>query len=416
MRHRLRWALGLAGAIAGSVGLLWSVAPLPGLSCWHRLAISSIDDDNLLFAAEKHAGRGPTRCISELSLSGSCSELGIAALTLQALEHISLCLALGAVPELVWTQCSHCGPVDGTNYAAEWYFELPPPPPPPGLHVTTSPSLICLGDATCFGTPFLELPLHRPGKLGAQLGAVREEGHQLMLSWLPMNRDIVASADDFAAVHFASARTVVGVQIRGTDKWLEIPGHQLPALERWVDHVQRVVSSRPGPVVVFIAADNDQAIRTLRQRLTGCRLVNTSASRAESYTGTAWVDPVREGKQNGVVPAGRARTVGSQVLIDAVLLAKAHVLIHDESSVATLAALLNPEMSLAPLKIFSEGGGDGGQDERDKQARDEEDDPNSPDPAREACFQASRPFSQCKALRRDHGVSARSAVKRVTAW
>ena len=120
-----------------------------------------------MFGADVEAPAAPAApaplCVSELSLSESCSSVGIASLTLQTLEHVSLCQRMGLQPVVAWWQCVHCGPASGANHAAA-FFDLKQG------HVLASGTgtawaaaqgggggFICLGDPTCFGIPFAEV-------------------------------------------------------------------------------------------------------------------------------------------------------------------------------------------------------------------------------------------------------------------
>ena len=144
--------------------------------CWRNLAPADIDDATKRFGTEhstrsnlRHTGNVQRLCVSELSLSESCSSVGIAALILQTLEHVSLCERLGLEPVISWSQCVHCGPPSGVNHAAA-FFDLT-------RNLATvadsdrkkvqekrktrrddgGTSLLCLGDPTCFGIPFAEV-------------------------------------------------------------------------------------------------------------------------------------------------------------------------------------------------------------------------------------------------------------------
>lgn len=66
-------------------------------------------------------------------------------------------------------------------------------------------------------------------------------------------------------------------------------------------------------------------------------MVSTAAKRADKYNSN---DPVHSVVTNDAIE------LGSQVLIDILLLAKCGHFLHAESSVASLAAFFNPEMKL----------------------------------------------------------------------
>lgn len=68
-------------------------------------------------------------------------------------------------------------------------------------------------------------------------------------------------------------------------------------------------------------------------------MIYTAAVRASKYYSK---HPITGGFTNDTSPI----EIGSQVLIDILLLAKCNHFLHGESSVATLASLFNPEMKL----------------------------------------------------------------------
>ena len=55
--------------------------------------------------------------------------------------------------------------------------------------------------------------------------------------------------------------TVLGVQVRGTDHWMETSEKRLPSLMSWVKKAQSILETLPRPRKIFIASDNNEVIK-----------------------------------------------------------------------------------------------------------------------------------------------------------
>lgn len=220
----------------------------------------------------------------------------------------------------------------------------------------------------------------------------------------------------FVDAHFPTTQQgapVIGVHIRGTDMWVEYASQRVPALEQVVARVQYIVDTTrraPGHVpTVFVAADSSEAVAALHVKLTGCRVLSTPATRAHKHNGRQWFHP----------PAANATAVGMQVLLDVLLLSRSSMLVHDHSSVALLAALLNPSVKLVPLQPAdadvdenaSHQTGHRGRQLLQAAAGPENYNENSR--SADACYAANKQHSLCAQIRQSQGVNVRQAVEQM---
>ncbi|PFX28169.1 Gamma-tubulin complex component 5 [Stylophora pistillata] len=55
--------------------------------------------------------------------------------------------------------------------------------------------------------------------------------------------------------------TVLGVQVRATDHWMEAKDHKLPSMTSWVERAQEILKTLRKPRKIFIASDNNEVIQ-----------------------------------------------------------------------------------------------------------------------------------------------------------
>ena len=55
--------------------------------------------------------------------------------------------------------------------------------------------------------------------------------------------------------------TVLGVQVRGTDHWMETSEQRLPSMMSWIKRAHEILETLPQPRKIFIASDNNEVIQ-----------------------------------------------------------------------------------------------------------------------------------------------------------
>jgi len=140
--------------------------------------------------------------------------------------------------------------------------------------------------------------------------------------------------------------TVVGVHYRGNDKAEELPGGELIPLELFIDHVRHLLKSCSQPKI-FLATDTQSAVHQFKQAFGSELVVSTAAQRSQSARPGPSVHTGKNTTLLGADPSKPRRhqahpELGFQVLIDALLLARANHMVHSQSNVASAVVYLNP--------------------------------------------------------------------------
>jgi hypothetical protein len=126
-----------------------------------------------------------------------------------------------------------------------------------------------------------------------------------------------------------SGRFCVGVHVRHPDHAVELPG-PAPSIERFVAQARRLVA-RGKPAVVVLATDVVEAVERFSDAFGDRLVVQADIAR------TRWQEPQLQHAQ----PAARLE-LGTQVLVDTLLLARCDVLLHVVSNIATAVGYMNP--------------------------------------------------------------------------
>ena len=312
-------------------------------------------------------GDKPPVCVSEISLTASCQGVGFGGMVLSSLHQIAVCDRLRIPVAVRWIGCTpYCGPANGTNYW-EWFFEKTQNATEKYVE---DHGAICFGDTPLDPHEITELVDHafqpqeeeegfhggrRPPKITA---TIRKNAHRVINQYLRPVPEVMRNVDEYQARHFAG-RTVVGVHVRGTDRWGEVRVHRIMEVKSWIrkieellntikerrsEHLKGNESQERLRLALFVASDNTEAIRNIRAHFGPRNLEVLSAKvwRTKSMKATSWDDGIAD---------DQGRVAGLGVLTDILLLSRCHYLIHGESSVAALAAYFNPDLELVYASV-----------------------------------------------------------------
>jgi hypothetical protein len=130
-----------------------------------------------------------------------------------------------------------------------------------------------------------------------------------------------------------AGRFCVGVHVRHPDHAVELP-RPVPSIEQFVAQTRRLVP-RDKRAVVVLATDVTDAVERFSDAF-GDRLVVQSAAAR-----TSWQEPQLQHAQ----PAARL-DLGTEVLVDTLLLARCDVLLHVVSNIATAVGYINPALRM----------------------------------------------------------------------
>jgi len=233
---------------------------------------------------------------------------------------------------------------------------------------------------------------------------VRLRINRLIKQYVKPNSRIAEKVDKFYHQYLAGS-TVLGVHVRGTDHWLETTEKRLPPMMSWVKSAKTILETLPQPRKIFIASDNDEVIEKFVTILGKEKVVFTKAIRAKSYHSQ---DAPHDFNSMHKVADPYERLMGTQVLMDILLLAKCDHFLHAESSVASLAAYFNPYMKsyfMEPAKYYKEQGKVRGRSRFSDVRKTEQEDPVRHDQQGEdedavsdemlSCFLRNSPTSPC---------------------
>ena len=307
-----------------------------------------------------HKEEKPPVCVSEVSMSSSCQGVGFGGLVLSTLEHIAVCDRLRMPIVVRWTDCSpYCGArVNGTNYWT-YFFE--------NIQTLNKKYVAEYGALCCGDTPFdmtrlTTLPdfaFHpeeeeeglRGGQRTAQITAKLRKGvNRIIKKYIHPLPSLQKKVDAFVQRSF-NGRTVIGVHVRGTDRWGEVRVHRTMEASSWVRKVHEFLSKfkeslreSNRPLALFVASDNGEAIQIFHQHFKKHKIevVSTTTWRAQSMHAGSWDEGIT---------AGDGVSAGKGVLVDILLLSHCHYMIHGESSVAALAAYFNPDLQLVYASV-----------------------------------------------------------------
>ncbi|XP_078382374.1 uncharacterized protein LOC144665072 [Oculina patagonica] len=307
-----------------------------------------IKSNGFLAAMRKNRGKttGSAVCVVDPAIA-ECGGSGFASFLLYTLDHIILCRALGINRATVfWRACNSVCSRDPTVNSWDWYFE----PVNRGLESKVEnvfcplrldgPAYVDVG--TIIDNSFKNRT-DVDGFENARIITTQERMrvNKLIQQYVKPNSRIKEKVRMFYHRYLVGF-TVLGVHVRGTDHWMETSERRLPSLMSWVKRARSILKTLPRPRKIFIASDNKEVIKKFLAYFGKETVIFTEAVRAKGYHDQ--IPPHNfEFKHNAADPY--EREIGSQVLMDILLLAKCDHFLHTESSVASLASYFNPHMT-----------------------------------------------------------------------
>jgi len=170
----------------------------------------------------------------------------------------------------------------------------------------------------------------------------RKLAHRLLAQYVRPRADTLgALLAEFEAAHFAGRSLVIAVHVRATDHVFEFKADTMVFLKAYFKAVDALVAEHAGKgkiISVFVASDNQQAVDGFVKRYGqrgNVEVCFSPAPRAEKFDSFGWVSGGDDAQK---------RQTGSGIFQDAWLMSKAHHLVHWDSAVVKLAAMLNPEL------------------------------------------------------------------------
>ncbi|EDO47980.1 predicted protein [Nematostella vectensis] len=295
---------------------------------------------------------GRKYCVSEPWMISST--VGLAGFLLMTLDHFGVCYVLGGNPTVTWKNCQSVCSKDNTD-SWSMFFQ----PVNPGIKVQRE-SGICLVDfliqekleipvkVDANGTlvtpeSLLNLSFKKRNAEGFENSGIitkrsREWANFLIKKYIRVQKHIGDSTNEYYNNHL-KGYNVLAVHVRGTDHYLETENRKLLPISLWIEKAEQVYSTLSSPRRIFIASDNIEVIHSFVKQFGSKTVFFTKAYRARRYHGQAVHD-------SGLDPY----KLGSQVLIDILLMSKCSVFLHSESSVAALVAYFNPDLPLEFLE------------------------------------------------------------------
>lgn len=178
---------------------------------------------------------------------------------------------------------------------------------------------------------------------GRRLQRHRRAYHATISKWLQVTNPRVLKEVESISNRSLDGRFCIGVHRRVPNNQvaiLQADGH-VPSLDSFISTVRSILTKkRPAEWTVFLATDDVLAVDAFRHAF-GSKLV----VRDEVQRTTADAEEVHYRSWNRLSLAD-----AEDVLIDTILLSRCDVLIHASSSVSTVAALMNPDLTLVRPK------------------------------------------------------------------
>ncbi|XP_022786319.1 uncharacterized protein LOC111326573, partial [Stylophora pistillata] len=317
--------------------------------------------NGLVGAIRKNSGRtsGTAVCVVDPGMT-ECGGSGFSAFLLFTLDHIMMCRALGINQQTIfWRGCNSACSQDTAENSWTWYFE----PVNEGMESRVE-NVFCplsLGEenteevggqvsshvdqadlTTIIDNSFSDRSdLEGYNESRIITTAERIRVNKLIRQYVKPNYRVREKAELFHRRNMVGF-TVLGVQVRATDHWMEAKDHKLPSMTSWVERAQEILKTLRKPRKIFIASDNNEVIQKFVGVFGKETVVFTEAFRSKEYH--SQLPPHKfKFKYNATHPY--ERKIGTQVLVDILLLAKCNVFLHAESSVAALASYFNPHMT-----------------------------------------------------------------------
>ncbi|KAK3755089.1 hypothetical protein QZH41_007575, partial [Actinostola sp. cb2023] len=233
-------------------------------------------------------------CASELFVT-SCNNSGMASMILMTLDHISLCRKVRATPTVFWRNCHTVCPRDATINAWEMFFQ----PVNPNIEEKAK-KVLCLGNDV--GPEDLWAAKLNLVKANSSLFKNRPIGNLISLGFRQRN------------AYGFKGEAVITRDIRMKANGL----------------LQEYVKVTPK---IQMMVDQFYSKHLSKYNVLAVHVVYTKAFRTTKYDGRAV-------HASGADPY----MIGSQVLVDILVMAKCKHFLHAESSVAALVAYFNPDI------------------------------------------------------------------------
>ena len=238
--------------------------------CQQPMALTAFDDD--FFAATRinseSTSLAVTACVVEPALV-ECQTMGFASFVLLTVDYLFICNLVGrTILTVIWRNCfSGCSQDPNLN-SWEWYFE----PINQGIEAKAR-KVVCpinsgaknLSEVEPALRPIIDSSFRNRSCLRqfADTGLITVQERLRVNKWIQQyfkpNKNIINGVDDFYRRHLAG-NTLLGVHVRGTDRWGELPGGKLASLSDWVTQAALLYDSLQKPKKIFIASDNEEAI------------------------------------------------------------------------------------------------------------------------------------------------------------
>ena len=236
------------------------------VSSVENVAMASIKSNTFLAATMTNKGKlySSSVCVVDPAII-DCTGMGFAAFLLTTLDHIRFCRFLGIHRAVVYWRacdvvCSRKPRINSWN----WYFE----PVNPRLEFQVEKVLCIIFPNEDFGgryIPILDSSFrNRSTMKGYQDSKIitdreRKKVNKLINQYVTPNSRIKENVRIFYDRHLAGFN-LLGVNVRGTDHWMETPDKKLPPVLSWVNRAGEILETLPHPRKVFIASDNDEVI------------------------------------------------------------------------------------------------------------------------------------------------------------
>ena len=220
---------------------------------------------------------GTAVCVVDPAMT-ECGGGGFSSFLLYTLDHIMACRALGINQQTVfWRGCnSACAPDPAVN-SWMWYFK----PVNEGMESKVE-NVFCpliLKDITevrlehfshmdqadlrtrIIDNSFSDRSdVEGYGESRIITTAERIRVNKLIRQYVKPNSRVKEREDLFYRRNMAGF-TLLGVQVRATDHWMEAKDHKLPSVISWVERAREILETLPEPRKIFIASDNNEVIQ-----------------------------------------------------------------------------------------------------------------------------------------------------------
>ncbi len=293
-------------------------------------------------------------------------DVGLFSLIQQVIAHIPWAERAGRTPIVLFAdRCAYWTPEGHRERDTVWeyYFEPLDPAYPVGAVPQALRRAVCerfpdprdvghaVGEGAWASSHFGDHPALRGRTLAIPHGwrdpdaRLRQRAAHIIVEHIRPRPYVIEAVDTFEAAHMRG-REVIGVHIRGTDAVSEREdrAHRKGSLvlDRYREAVERQIEGRPA-AAIFVATDDQRSLDFMRAHF-GDRVIAHDAHRhlggesaGRGPTGALMPAYVT------VDPAAAARN-GEEAVVEWLLLARCRHLIHNGSSLARTALLLDPSL------------------------------------------------------------------------